>query len=137
MKKFATISLIGLMMNAAYAANLDVQIKGISKVQGNLMIVAYASAEDMKSGNNAWQKTMLKVSAEHETVHFEDVPPGHYGFSIFQDLDDDFKMAKNLFGMPSEPYGFSNNPVVHGRPNFDDIAFEMGSEDHSITISLE
>jgi len=137
MKKRVSMSIVGLMMSAANAANLEVEIKGISAIEGNLMIVAYGSADDMQNSTNAWQKVIRKVSAQQETLHFADVAPGQYGFMIFQDLDGDFTLATNLFGIPSEPYGFSNNPVVHGRPDFADIAFVMGSENQTISISLE
>lgn len=137
MKKLASLSLFSLIMGAASAATLDVQIEGISNIQGNLLIVGYDSAEAMQSGNNAWQKAIHKVTAEKATVKFENVAPGQYGFMIFQDLDNDFKLATNLFGIPTEPFGFSNNPVVHGRPEFADIAFTVVGDKQTITINLE
>jgi uncharacterized protein (DUF2141 family) len=137
MKKLASLSLLCLALSAANAATLDVKIEGISNIKGNLLIVGYDSAEAMESGNNAWQKAIHKVTTEQATVQFENVAPGQYGFMIFQDLDNDFKLATNLFGVPTEPFGFSNNPVVRGRPGFADIAFTVGSDNQTITISLE
>ena len=37
------------------------------------------------------------------------VPPGTYAVAVHHDEDGDGEMDTGLFGIPSEPHGFSNN----------------------------
>jgi len=73
------------------------------------------------------------------SVSFEDVAIGTYAIAVFQDKDTDGKLDSNLFGAPTEPYGFSNN--VYGRfgpPDFEDVSFKVeNGEIVSKKINLE
>ena len=52
-----------------------------------------------------------------------ELPPGTYAIGIFHDVNLNNKMDNNLFGVPKEQYGFSNNatallvpPILRMRP---------------------
>jgi uncharacterized protein (DUF2141 family) len=53
------------------------------------------------------------------TMSFENLSPGDYAVQLFHDENDNGKMDSNLFGIPSEGFGFSNN----ARANFGPPAF--------------
>jgi uncharacterized protein (DUF2141 family) len=60
---------------------------------------------------------------------FEELEPGKYAAAAYQDLNDDKEMNANMFGMPVEPYGFSNDARGQfGPPSFDDQLFEFEKE---------
>ena len=50
------------------------------------------------------------------TAVFRDLPPGEYGVKAFHDIDGDGEMNVNPFGIPVEPYAFSNNAVGNMGP---------------------
>jgi len=57
------------------------------------------------------------IAGEHSIeVTIENIPPGEYAISIFHDENDNGKLDTNFIGIPKEPYGFSNNPVIKLRP---------------------
>jgi uncharacterized protein (DUF2141 family) len=63
--------------------------------------------------------------------------PGIYAVSVFQDRDVNFKFNKGLFGLPTEPYGVSNDPPMSfGPPNFDDSSFKVEGRLTPATITL-
>lgn len=71
------------------------------------------------------------------TCTFNDLAPGKYAIAAFQDLNDDGEMNANMFGMPVEPYGFSNDARGQfGPPSFDDQLFELKS-DKSVTFKVK
>ena len=65
------------------------------------------------------------------------LPPGRYAVTVYQDLNGNKKLDKNLMGIPQEPAGASNNPRTRmGPPSFEECAFQFGTTDQTISIVL-
>jgi uncharacterized protein (DUF2141 family) len=65
------------------------------------------------------------------------LPPGIYAVAAFQDLNGNERLDTNLFGAPTEPYGFSNDAAgAMGPPGFDKAAVTVGDSDLAITVHL-
>lgn len=47
-----------------------------------------------------------------------------------------FSPTVNFMGMPTEGYGFSNDPKVMRKPTFDEAKFDLGANGAAITIHL-
>ena len=63
--------------------------------------------------------------------------PGIYGVAVFQDLNGNEKLDMNLFGAPTEPFGFSNNPVIGFKaPEFAEFKFEFDGKPKEIRFKL-
>jgi uncharacterized protein (DUF2141 family) len=73
------------------------------------------------------------ATASVMVVTFADLPEGTYVVSVYQDSNDNEQLDKNIFGIPKEKYGFSNNP---GRPNYGKSLFDF-RHDMTITIRLK
>lgn len=69
-------------------------------------------------------------------VVFEGLPPGNYAIMAYHDVNDDGKLDMNgVFGLPSEPYAFSNNPNTwFGPPKHRKCVFKLESDQN---INLE
>ena len=53
----------------------------------------------------------------------------------YEDLND--KLSSNFFGVPNEPFGFSNNKFgMFGPPNFSDVSFKV-SESKKSNLSIK
>lgn len=79
---------------------------------------------------------MIKVTGDTATMTLE-LPPGRYGIKLFHDVDGDGKMGMNPFGMPTEPYAFSNSaPAQFGPAKWDAAAFDVAAPATSHTIKL-
>ncbi len=59
------------------------------------------------------------------TAVFENVPQGQYAVLLYQDKNNNKKMDFEPTGMPSEPYGSSNNVMSMGPPNWMDTSFTV------------
>ena len=76
-------------------------------------------------------------AADTATTTFE-LPAGAYGIKLFHDVDGDGKMGTNPFGMPTEPFAFSNNaPAQFGPAKWDAAKFDVAAPAATQTISLQ
>lgn len=61
---------------------------------------------------------------------------GNYAIAVFQDINNNGKLDKNWVGIPTEPYGFSNDPVIRfGPPSFNDCLLKLSGQS-KINIKL-
>lgn len=66
-----------------------------------------------------------------------DVPPGTYAFACFHDENEDDTLNTNLFGLPDEGFGLSNDaPVRLGPPGWDDVRFAHEAPVTVITVRV-
>lgn len=56
------------------------------------------------------------IAAGQHVVVLHDLPDGDYGLKLFHDVNGNGRMDVNPFGMPIEPYAFSNNAVGNMGP---------------------
>jgi len=136
MRSLILAGLTTFTMLDATAATLTLKITDIRKDSGHLMIIVEATAE----GWNGKQKEAARASVKAvngELVHrFDDLPPGPYAVQVLHDENDNGKLDKNFLGIPSEDYGFSNNPRVMRRATFDEARFELPAQGREIVVQL-
>lgn len=110
---------------AAHAADLTLTFPGLKAKTGTVLIAVYDSAESWASGKPARAAT-ASAAADLPTAKLEGLPDGTYAVRAVHDVDGDGKMGRNPFGIPTEPYGFSNDaPPVMGPPAFEAAAFPL------------
>ena len=62
---------------------------------------------------------------------------GRYAVAAYQDLDDDGTLDRSALGIPTEPYGFSNDARGrYGPPSFDAAAVTLAPGSTELTIAL-
>ncbi|MDP3378455.1 MAG: DUF2141 domain-containing protein [Brevundimonas sp.] len=102
---------------------------------GSVMVVLFSSKAGY-DGNQPVAAMTVPASASPVTVTFDGLAPGSYGMKSFHDLDGDGEMDTNPFGMPIEPYAFSNNAVGNmGPASWDRARFNVsGAVVQTITL---
>jgi uncharacterized protein (DUF2141 family) len=71
-------------------------------------------------------------------VQFVGLPEGDYAVSVFLDENANMKLDANVFGVPTELYGFSRNArSALGPPQFADAAFRVGADVSPQAIELK
>ena len=121
---------------AADAATLTVTFEGLKAHTGSVMMsLVGEAAYDGKAAPAA--QTMVAANGDMVVATFNGLAPGQYAIKAFHDVDGDGKMGANPFGIPTEPYAFSNNAAgVMGPPKWSAVAFEVkpGANTHAIKI---
>jgi uncharacterized protein (DUF2141 family) len=138
------------LIEQAFAADLRITIQGIRSLNGTVLIGLYDSASSFERAIALSSKegflndpariggTALRAntSATASAV-FSGLPPATYAVILFHDENENGRLDKNFWGVPVEPYGFSNDARGSlGPPSFADAAFTLGREDKSIIINL-
>ena len=131
-----------ITISHTYAATVIVKVNNIEK-KGEMHLAIYDDAEvfendDGEKGGAAKgiiQGVIEDVETGSVTYTFE-LPDGTYAIGIFVDKNYNNKMDRNLFGVPKEQFGFSNNAKgKFGPPSFEDASFAV-SNDMKLEINL-
>ena len=131
----ALLSVAALLPASASAAELTVKVEGVTAPTGTMFVALFT--EDGWAGHEAYQGAKQAVEDDAPTIVFGDLEPGRYGVKLFHDVDGDGELALGEYGIPVEPYGFSNDaPVSFGPPSFDSAAFDVTADGAIQTITL-
>ena len=118
----------------AHGAELRISIENTDGAEGDVYVAVYRGAEGYLDANRAVAKAIVPAAAP--TAAFAALPPGEYAVSVFHDRNRNGKMDKNLLGMPTERYGFSNDASGGmGPPAFEAARFAV-KDDARIVIRL-
>lgn len=116
-------------------ANLTVTFPDLKAHTGALHVAVYDSAQAWKGG-----KAVASVdipAAEAAPSLRLDLPAGTYAIRAFHDVDGDGRLGTNGFGIPVEPYGFSNDAKgMMGPPAFEAAAFTLAPGENAQVLNL-
>ena len=120
---------------AAGAAKLALTVTDITDAKGALMIAVYDQAG--YDADKPVAQAAIPVTGQTAAYSFDGLKPGKYGIKMFHDVDGDGQLGTNPFGMPVEPYAFSNNAKGQfGPASWQDAAFDVeGATSHSIKLN--
>jgi len=70
-------------------------------------------------------------------IEIKDLSYGAFALALYQDINSNGKIDRNMLGLPKEPYAFSNNfrPILKP-PSFNDCKFDYNEKANRIHISL-
>jgi uncharacterized protein (DUF2141 family) len=145
-KNLAVVSTLGLLLPgpaaaqpaaAPAAASLTLVFEGIKTPEGSVLAALFDSEAAYGGKGPPVRGVAVKVEGGRASAIVGGLKPGRYALRAFHDLDGDGKMSTNPFGMPTEPFAFSNNaPAMMGPASWSAAAFEVPAEGavHTITI---
>jgi uncharacterized protein (DUF2141 family) len=140
MKHLFSIALILLALrSSAQTTKQVVKITNIDQVKGNLYIGWYKDPSTFRINDKAIFREKITLTNQKEiSVVFKNIPNGRYAIAVFLDENDNYKLDRNVFGIPKEKYGFSNNVLPRLRAaTFEESAFEIKNQESTITIKLK
>jgi uncharacterized protein (DUF2141 family) len=117
---------------AQSTSTLTVRVTGIRNANGKIRLGLYRDS-------NFVEGREIEIDAKTLTAAtvFTNLPRGVYAVNLFHDENMNDKMDTNLFGMPVEGYGFSNNPAKRmGKPGFDETNFHLNQSIAAIEITM-
>jgi uncharacterized protein (DUF2141 family) len=121
-------------------ASLVLAFEGVKTPRGRILAAVH-EGEAAYAGRGAPAQTRpvaLTVEGGRATTTLTGLKPGRYAVRAFHDLDGDGKMSTNPFGVPTEPFAFSNNAKgVMGPASWADASFDVGPGGAAQTIVIE
>lgn len=132
---FSAIALTAaLWAGEADAASVRVSVEGLRSTAGQVL-VAICPAETFDAGDCRLGK-ILRAQDAAAPVLFDDVAPGVYAVKVVHDENGNGRLDTDWLGIPTEGYGFSNDPPKNRRPTFDSSAFRVGSMPVTMPVTL-
>lgn len=135
-KIMTTISLsIISLTHVAVAESLTILVETKS-TEGQIRAAIYTNQESFDNGLAIAE--IVRATSEGITeLKFNNLGIGQYGLALFQDLNANEMLDRNLIGIPTEPYGFSQNPtILFSAPKFDEFQFEFNGKAKILNITL-
>lgn len=134
---------VGAFMEAQRAtisipsSSLSLSISGISEPTGQIMIALFSTEEAYES-DEPFRSEEVALTDMEANVKFKNLPVGQYAFKLFHDVDGNGELNVNGFGIPSEPYYFSNDASdPFSAPEWDEANFYIPFGRVSKTIELD
>ncbi len=132
----ATIILISSGFRATTSGSLVVSLSNISKT-GKINLAVYKEGEDFP--NDKFLVTSLTGECKTGicTFQFQNLPYGEYAIALYQDENGNDTLDTGNFGIPKEPFAFSNNfRPKWGGPSFDKCKFEFSKDKQVVEIAI-
>ena len=115
---------------------LTVHVDGLDSNEGTVRIALNNKQNYDADGNVRAASLSIQDGTARWTV--QDVPHGTYAVRVHHDANGNGEMDTNMFGVPQEAFGFSNNARgTLGPPDFAKAAFTLDADSLSVTITAE
>ena len=125
----------GYSQSKKTSLTLTIEVASFENTKGVLRVCVTDQKDDFLK-SCAFSKI---VTVENDTVSLkiENIEKGNYAVSVYHDENNSGILETGgVFGIPLEPYGFSNNPNMTFGPSYKKSVFRMTS-DKNISIKLK
>lgn len=122
-------------VSPAGAAELTIAIQNVASAEGRIMVALYGSADGFPG--KPLRAVSVPATAGAMQMRIKDLPAGDYAFAVYHDANGNGKLDRNLLGMPSEDYAFSNDAAgKRGPPAFDQARFSLPAGGATSAVNL-
>lgn len=120
-------------------APLQVSVSGMRSAKGNITITIYPDEPShFLDGAYKVARQQVPVTLPVTSACFALPAPGYYAVALFHDENGDNHLNTNSLGIPTEGYGFSNNPTLYfGPPELARVRFSLHPGDNPIAIRMK
>ena len=119
---------------------VEVTMTGLKNEDGNSRVAFFLDASVWPDGDaSIFATAVVPISDGQAIAVFENVPAGPFAVSVYHDEDGNGELNSAVFGIPSEPYGFSADASdMFGPPSFEKAQIELAAgETKQITIRVK
>jgi len=116
---------------------LTINVTNLKSSDATVEMSIYGVKDTFPKPGGHSKKYRVKPKDGKLELKIKDLPYGEYAVAIFQDANNDGKIDKNILGIPTEPYAFSQNfkPTLKA-PSFSDCKFDYTAKKATIDIAL-
>ena len=107
MRKILFMLIISIAL--AQGGTIHVRVSGIQPPKGEIMIGLFRSQNGFPNIAKRFKGVHLGIHGKSISYVFRHIPKGTYAVAVVHDQNRNGKLDSNLFGIPKEGYGFSNN----------------------------
>jgi uncharacterized protein (DUF2141 family) len=117
---------------------VTVRIQGLRDDRGTIFVALYDNPRAFADKKRHRVGSTLRPQNRSAVVVFDNVSPGKYAVAFFQDLNGNQKLDTNLFGVPTEGFGFSKDAMGKlGPPTFEAAALDLPAGPVSVVMNAK
>jgi uncharacterized protein (DUF2141 family) len=117
---------------------VTVRIQGLRDDRGMVFVALYDNPRAFANKRGQTAGAVVRPRNRGAVAVFADVRPGKYAAAFFQDSNGNQKLDTNLFGLPSEPFGFSKDAMGKlGPPTFEAAALDLPAGPVSVVMNAK
>jgi uncharacterized protein (DUF2141 family) len=118
---------------------LLITVSGMRSAKGNITITIYPDeADHFLDGKFKLARQQLPIVLPVTSACFTVPAPGFYAVALFHDENDNRHFDTSSLGIPTEGYGFSNNPTLYlGPPGLSRVRFAVHAGDNPVAIQMK
>ena len=138
-RSLAVTVLAAVVAGPALAADLAIEVHGIRSGEGRLYVAVHTTESQATFPEGTGSAAAIQRRAHAGVLRFvlRDLPPGRYAVNAFHDENGNGDLDTNLIGVPSEGYGFANDPdTSFGPAEFDAAAVDVGDTNAVAAMNL-
>lgn len=112
------------------AGAVTVAPRNLKPAGGHLRCLAFRSERGFPDARrHAAAEVSVQATSSEAACRFTGLAQGVWAFAFIHDANDDGELDTNLFGVPTEGYGFSRDASgTFGPPDFEEAALVVGAE---------
>jgi uncharacterized protein (DUF2141 family) len=120
------------------AGKFILSVVGFESNDGKAMIALFNSEEGYSETGENFKSNALEIEDLKTEWVIEGLPFGEYAIKLYHDENGNNKMDRNMLGIPSEDYGFSNNASgSFGPADYEDAKFVLNQSVQQHEINLD
>ncbi|VAX22658.1 hypothetical protein MNBD_NITROSPINAE02-1883 [hydrothermal vent metagenome] len=105
---------------------------------GPVMIGLYKDPKKFKLKTGPYAVGIADIIDGRIELAFEEIPYGVYALKFYHDRNENSRIDDNIFGFPTEQFGFSNNAcATWGHPGFDKAKFTLDRAELVLEIKVQ
>lgn len=132
----ATLLTAFLFSSAVYAAPVEFKVENVKATTGAIYFQMFDNPGAWDAETPSFVFTINSVTMD-SAVYKGDLAPGEYAFFVYHDVDGDGSLKQNAFGLPVEPYAFSNNVKLgFSKPEYSKMKFTVDANGAMQTVQL-
>ena len=123
--------------NTDSAGKFIVIVKGFETDEGKAMIALFNSENSYSETGEKYQFVAAEIKDSTAEWIIENLPFGEYAIKLYHDENGNMEMDRNMLGIPSEDYAFSNNATgSFGPADYEDAKFQFTSSGQKHVINM-
>lgn len=101
--------------------SLTISVSNVQSAKGKIQIGVYNRKDNFPKVGKEYLVALVDAKTPYTSYTFKNIPLGDYAIAAYHDLNADNICNRNLLGIPTENYGFSNGakPLLSA-PSFKD-----------------
>jgi uncharacterized protein (DUF2141 family) len=121
----------------AELVEITVRVTGITRVTGKMAIAIFDDPNRYEALEQPAAREFVPVTGDALSWSAALPRNGEYAAVVYHDINENGELDRGRFGIPQEPYGFSNDArSPFGPPRFEAVRFAVLAQPVSIGIEI-